>query len=401
MSSRIYTWVFRAPGERYVRSWILQRQSTEIRIRSGRAGREKQTESYKVRSKRAATDHCAELRRQREAEGWILAASEAKEESGYSRDYSCVPVHGAVLSQPGDMFTFSHPFLPRKKRVVDLVSAVRAGDADAVRGYLESGADPDQRHEGISMLTVAANYDHLEVMNLLLDAGASVSPRGEPPLETAAARGREYALCRLIEAGASPQAMASALHSALSVWRPRIAELLIELEADVNAFDKRGLYRPLDYVLARGDHAMMRRLLERGARIGGARKASSPPVKTFRMDDLSDAIDDGDLDRVRQLVDEGVLSERERYLGSNPLEWAAGEGRVEIVRLLLEARADPVAGPVHAAARDNHLEVAKLFARVRRFGRRHGRGGDHAVDFRGLCRLFGHGPVAGRVRGRR
>ncbi len=357
MSSRQYTWVFRAPGERYIRSWVLRRQSTRIRIRAGRPGREKEIESYRVRSKKAAEDRCAEIRRQQLAEGWILAASEVMEEGGYHGRWSGVPVRGAALSQPEDLVFSTHPLLPRKRRVVDLVTAVRAGDVEAARAYLEAGASPDQLHEqSISMLTLAAYHDNLEMMDLLLDTGASLAPPGMPPLDAAAERGHEYAVCRLVEAGAGPEAMASALHEALRMWRPKIARLLIELEADVNALDREGQYRPLDYVLARGDHVMMRWLTERGARVGGV---SESPVETFRMDDLFAAIDAGDTDRVRQLVDGGVSVKSRGFLAPRPLESAAETGHVDVVLLLLEAGAD-LAGAVHAAARCNHLDVARV-----------------------------------------
>ncbi|MEM7350203.1 MAG: ankyrin repeat domain-containing protein [Acidobacteriota bacterium] len=357
MSSRQYRWVFRAPGESYIRSWILQRQSVRIRISSGRPGREKEIENYRVRSKKAAEDRCAELRRQQRADGWILAASEAKEEGGYHSRWSGIPVKGAPLAPPGDVVIFAHPALPAKRRVVDLITAVRAGDVDAARGYLAAGASPDQLHEqSISMLTLAAYHDHLEMLDVLLDAGASLSPPGAPPLEAAAARGHEYAVCRLVEAGADPEAMASALHAALRLWRPKIAKLLIELAADVNTLDKEGRYRPLDYALARGDHAMMRRLTERGACIGGL---PEPPLKTFRMDDLFAAIDAGDVDRVRQLLDSGVRVKSKGFLEPRPLAAAAEKGHVDMVRLLLEAGAD-LEGSVHAAARGNHLEVARV-----------------------------------------
>ena len=113
---------------------------------------------------------------------------------------------------------------------------------------------------------------------------------------------------------------------------------------------------PLDYALARGDHAMMRRLMDHGARTGGIPES---PVKTFRIDGLVAAIDAGDTGRVRQLVDGGVSVRGRGILAPRPLMSAAAKGLTEIVRLLLEAGADP-AGAVEVAAGSGDLAVARL-----------------------------------------
>ena len=52
--------------------------------------------------------------------------------------------------------------------------------------------------------------------------------------------------------------------------------------------------------------------------------------------------------------------------GETPLFWAAKEGRLELVQLLLRKGADPTIGdsalstPLHQAAKGGHIEIADL-----------------------------------------
>ncbi len=261
------------------------------------------------------------------------------------------------------------------------------------------------------MLTLAAYYDHLEMMDLLLDAGASLSPTGGSPLDTAAAKGHENAVCRLIEAGAGPEAKAAALHMALRVWRPKIAELLIELEADVNALsiDKplfrvvaadaghepgqseggaaawplardqamdadgtagpQGQNRPLDYVLARGDHSMMRRLVGRGACSRRSMPATSiassicsttasrsrTSESSIRATALTSVAYAGNFEMVRLLVEHGADVDHRDQNQDAALTEAVHRGHTEIYHFL------------HPLTRDSEIraEAEKLYRRRR------------------------------------
>ena len=58
--------------------------------------------------------------------------------------------------------------------------------------------------------------------------------------------------------------------------------------------------------------------------------------------DLIDAADNGNIDRVRELLDNGVDPDINRFnLGNTALFWALREGHIDIVRLLLDSGANP------------------------------------------------------------
>ena len=62
----------------------------------------------------------------------------------------------------------------------------------------------------------------------------------------------------------------------------------------------------------------------------------------YNIMDLTDAADNGDIDRVRELLDNGVDPDISRFnLGNTALFWALREGHIDIVRLLLDSGANP------------------------------------------------------------
>lgn len=70
-----------------------------------------------------------------------------------------------------------------------LSAAVGRGDADAVRGLLECGADPNTAFvDGLSVMCAAISAFDTEVVSALVEGGADpclVQPDGSTPLERA------------------------------------------------------------------------------------------------------------------------------------------------------------------------------------------------------------------------
>jgi len=84
------------------------------------------------------------------------------------------------------------------------------------------------------------------------------------------------------------------------------------------------------------------------------------------MSELHEAVLEGDLQRVKKLLEQGANVNARNTVGWTPLHLAAEKGYLEVARLLVEkgadvnARDDDGTTPLHFAALWGHLEVARL-----------------------------------------
>ena len=162
----------------------------------------------------------------------------------------------------------------------------RDGDSDKVR--FEGGMTP---------LLLAVNGGHQDAVRVLLEAGAKADgamPDGLTPLQLAQIRRHEGLALFLLEHGADPNTAGPGfppLHVAAYLSQPAIAKALIARGADVNA----RMMKPYRVVAA----------LELGVN--------------------------------RRPGDTGVFTN----IGSTPFVTAAKHGQIEIMRMLLDAGADP------------------------------------------------------------
>ncbi len=95
-----------------------------------------------------------------------------------------------------------------------LLDATKRGDVVAVRSLLEGGADPDvARGDGLTALHLAAQQGSLEIAQLLIEVGANVEAKTRIGAHTSlhlASGGAHASVVRaLIDAGADPTAMTS------------------------------------------------------------------------------------------------------------------------------------------------------------------------------------------------
>ena len=241
-----------------------------------------------------------------------------------------------------------------------LMWAAAGGHADVARRLLESGGGVRARTTGrFTALLFAARAGDLETVRLLLEAGADLEARaidGSTPLLVASrsadalagidwriipyASGHEETALHLIERGADVTAAdrlgRTALHAAVETGRPRLAAVLLAAGADVDA-------RFTDRVAAlRGDYVSR-----------APYKGATPFWLAARA---------ADLEMMRLLLDAGADPFLPNAFGTTPLMVASGLGEndarrppdhrvVEAVTLLIERGADVTAAtPAGATA---------------------------------------------------
>jgi ankyrin repeat protein len=228
-----------------------------------------------------------------------------------------------------------------KPTAADLVTAIRNGDAQAVRKLLDNGADVNARDaEGNTPLMLASFYSTLDCVELLIDKGADVNA--------------------VNKAGAT-----ALIRAATSYEKTR---LLVAAGADVRVRTALG-NTPLVLAARRaGNSRTVRLLLGRGANATQRNDAGVGPV-------LAGAAS-GDVETVRLLLDAGATaddfpkSDRPRAADiaagmRTPLMWAAYRNDVRMARLLLQRGADPnqstyFGNPLSHACWSDSFEAAQL-----------------------------------------
>lgn len=217
--------------------------------------------------------------------------------------------------------------------------AIFFGDTRLVRQFLDGGQSPDTVDGGRSMLGWAAQGGNVEMVQILLDAGAevdAVDSVGHTPLMRAVEVGHEAVVEQLIGAGADLDVQASngssAVMLAVSDGRIAILEQLIGAGANLELADEYGNTAVLSAVEYGAEN--IEAVIDSLAR-GGANLDVSNPVYT----PLYYAVEQGDAGLVRTLLDAGADPNAATNSGRLPLFQAAYDNA--ILGMLLEAGADP------------------------------------------------------------
>jgi uncharacterized protein len=272
-----------------------------------------------------------------------------------------------------------------------LADAAQARDISALRSLLREGASVGAPgRDGHAALHWATHYGDLEAVRLLLAAGAdatAATPVGATPLYLATAGGHVAVMTLLLDAGADPNAPdwtgEPILTTAARTGVPDAVRLLLDRGAAIEATD--AAYHQTALMVAVREHhpAVVRLLVERGANVETQTRVGQTPRWTLpnSVPGFSHGVG----------IVRGGLPERGSRApipgGMTPLLYAARDGRLESVRILVDAGADlertDANGitPLLSAITNNHVPVAHYLI---------ARGADiHAVDWYGRTPLWG------------
>ena len=258
---------------------------------------------------------------------------------------------------------------------VQLIQAVRNGDATTVRALLASDADVNVRQgDGATALHWAAHRNDLDAADLLIRAGAAVDATndlGVTPLWVATTAGSAAMVARLLEARADPNITpgtgGTPLMIAARQGNVAVVKSLLAHGADVNAKEGAQRQTALMWAAARRHPQVVRYLLEAGADLHARTKSSRRHVLLCCQKSLGKtegtvwieqggftpllfAARHGDAASAELLVAAGAPVDAVAAVGTTPLVVAAQHGLNDVAAALLEMGADPDAAGAGQAA---------------------------------------------------
>ena len=255
-----------------------------------------------------------------------------------------------------------------------LCSAARGGHTAMVREMLSRGVDPNMNSSYYNILSAAAEAGNVEIIHMLVAAGANVNPSDNHhigPLTTAARHGEVDAIRVLVEHGADLNAENyEALFAATNAGRLDAIKKLVGLGAElplhhpestrlmgavayggtariVKYFFEQGVnpkknveededggsFDPLINAIEAGRPEIVLALLDGGMNVNRIVQLATPLSAAIRWEDALLAA---------QLLDRGAdVNLQKSRTGTTPLLEAINLGMVSMVKLLLERQADP------------------------------------------------------------
>jgi ankyrin repeat protein len=232
----------------------------------------------------------------------------------------------------------------------EVADAAMRGDRTAIRAAVARKADVNAaQSDGSTALHWAVERDDVEMVDLLLRAGARVTARtreGVTPLQLAATNGSAPIIDRLQKAGADPNAPLTpagdtALMLAARTGKADAIRVLLEGGAGVNATETWGGTTALMWAVSEGHAAAAKLLIAAGADVN-ARSHYVAAANGRGFEGRTPLANAADVKAAE--FASGWLT---------PLMLAAREGNVELTRLLVGAGAD-----VNAAAGDGKTALA-------------------------------------------
>ncbi|TMW58765.1 hypothetical protein Poli38472_006910 [Pythium oligandrum] len=228
-----------------------------------------------------------------------------------------------------------------------LMIATRHNHKDIVAFLIHSGADVEARGiDSPTALCVAAGNGHLKIVQLLVDSGAAIDramAEGLTPLLSASAQGHADVVLSLVERGAALDhqsgTLETALHLAVRAKQIDVIKTLVQGGASVRVRDN-NLSTPVMVACKEANVAALTAIFE-------ALKA------------------EGEQDTITDVLEVRTFDDR------TPLIWAAGEGLLAVVRVLLnygallEGKDDTHSTALTNAVKKKQVKIAKYLVEQR------------------------------------
>ncbi len=226
------------------------------------------------------------------------------------------------------------PTFSAEDEEIQRIQAMIQNSPDLINGPDSSGHTP---------LENAAINGQIKVAAFLLDHGADVNARGGTALFAATGAGNRAMVEFLLAHGADVNAINNSqqqtpLFMAVQKGFAAVTEVLLANKADVNARDSEG-GTPLFSAAQRGDLKIIQMLLAAGANVN-LQDNNGESVLNYTIKTSPEM--------VQALLAAGVNPNSENKDGRSPLSYATERDTPQVVKLLLDAKADPNAGRLDA-----------------------------------------------------
>lgn len=281
--------------------------------------------------------------------------------------------------------------------------AAQEGLIDVVKMLLNAGASPNWRYsvDDATALACAIFGGSNRIIDLLLEAGADINAPACPgygcgtALQQAVGQNNLDCIRDLIHRGADVNALPAgvdgmtALQMAVRVENDEIVHLILDAGADINApacLD--GGRTALQEAASKGNLANVRMLLQKGADV------NAPPSKNYGVTALQAASINGYLAVAMLLLHHGadINADASEMEGRTALQGAAEHGRLDIVHLLLEndhemeGFYDRCEDAAEFADEEGHTTIARI---LREYRKDEGTGRTKHVDKKFERSVFG------------
>ncbi|XP_011496279.1 PREDICTED: ankyrin repeat and KH domain-containing protein 1-like [Ceratosolen solmsi marchali] len=250
-----------------------------------------------------------------------------------------------------------------------LMYACAGGHEEVVRVLLEAGANvEDHNDNGHTPLMEAASAGHVSVAKILLEHGAGINTHSnefkESALTLACYKGHLEMVKFLLEAGADREHKTDEMHTALMEasmdGHVEVARLLLDSGAQVN-MPTDSFESPLTLAACGGHVDLAMLLIERGANIEEVNDEGYTP--------LMEAAREGHEEMIALLLSQGAnINAQTEETQETALTLACCGGFLDVTDFLIKAGADIELGastPLMEAAQEGHLDLVRYLLETR------------------------------------